>query len=362
MTGVDLFSGPHTRAHIGVPQVMRTVMLAIAPATAFGVGLFGWPAIYLFLITCISALTFEAMCLRLAGRPVRRDLFDGSALLSAWLLAMTLPPWAPWWLGVTGAFLAIVVGKQIFGGIGQNVFNPAMVARVALLVSFPVEMTTWISPAPLWMGSGPGLAESWHIIFGGAIPDSYTGATLIGYVKTEVGRHRDLAEALAGIDYHPWRAFFGYIRGSLAETSTLLLLLGGLWLLRKRIITWHIPAAVLATVGLLAFLFHSADATKYPGPWFHLCSGGVMLCAFFIATDYVTSPNSPLGQLIFGVGVGAILFIIRTFGGYPEGVGFAVLLMNAATPLIDHYVRPRIFGRDWRGRPLGRSKSERSAR
>jgi electron transport complex protein RnfD len=280
-------------------------------------------------------------------------LLDGSALLSGWLVAMTLPPWAPWWLGVTGSALAIVVGKQVFGGIGQNLFNPAMLARVALLVSFPLEMTTWINPAPLFSFAAPGWLESLGITFGGrALPDGFTGATLIGHIKTEFSQGRGLSEALASGHYGFLSSFLGWTRGSLGETSGFLLLLGGLYLLKKKVIAWFIPVSLLATVALLATGFMLWDGERYPGPLFHLSSGALMLAAFFIATDYVTSPNSPLGQILFGAGCGLIVFVIRTWGAYPEGVGFAVLLMNSLTPVIDHYVRPRIYGRDRKGRPL----------
>lgn len=344
-------SGPFTRADTGVGDLMRLVLWALAPASAFGVLVFGWPALWLFLVTVASALIWEALSLRLAGKPVRATLWDGSALLSGWLLALSLPPWAPWWIGCFGAFIAIAVGKHVYGGIGQNLFNPAMLARVALLVSFPLEMTQWVEPAPLLFPGSPGLGESLRISFGHAPIDAYSGATAIGFMKTELTQGHSPAETLA-THFNLLQALFGYTGGSLGETSELLILAGGLWLLRKKVITWHIPASLLGTVFLLAGFTHLVNGERYPGPLFHLASGGVMLTAFFIATDYVTSPNSRTGQLIFGAGCGLLIYVIRTFGGYPEGAGFAVLLMNAATPLIDYYVRPRIYGRDRKGRPL----------
>lgn len=352
-------SGPHTKAATSTSHLMGQVMLALAPATLFGFYLFGWPAVNLFLITALSAVLLEAVCLKLAGKPARAFLFDGSALLSGWLLALTLPPWAPWWIGVVGAFLAIVVGKQIFGGIGQNLFNPAMLARIALLVSFPLEMTTWITPTPLFSETAPGFIEGLAITLRG-LPDmdGVSGATLLGHVKTEFSQGHPLSAALAD-NYSPLATLPGFIRGSLGETSAALILAGGAWLLYKRIITWHIPIAMLATVALLAAVFHQIDGERYPGPMFHLLTGGVMLGAFFIATDYVTSPNSRLGQIVFGAGCGLIAFVIRSFGSYPEGVGFAVLLMNAATPLIDHYIRPRIYGRGRDGKPIALSEPDR---
>jgi electron transport complex protein RnfD len=353
MTHAKPVSGPHTRAAPPIPWIMRQVMLALAPATAFGIILFGWPALWLFAITLLSSALFEAMCLKIAGRPVQATLHDGSAFLTGWLVALTLPPWAPWWIAVVGAFVAIVLGKQVYGGLGQNLFNPAMLARVTLLVSFPLEMTTWITPHGLFGGEQQGFLDSFGITFG-SIPDldGVTGATYLGAAKTGFSVGQGLSATLAAEDYSFAGALFGFMRGSLGETSTLLLLLGGLYLLRQRIITWHIPVSFLGTIAVLATLFHFGNPERYADAGFHLTTGAVMLVAFFIATDYVTSPNSPAGQLVFGAGCGLIAYIIRTWGGYPEGTGFAILLMNSMTPLIDHYIRPRIYGRDRRGKPI----------
>jgi electron transport complex protein RnfD len=283
---------------------------------------------------------------------------DGSALLTGWLLAMTLPPWAPWWIGVVGAFLAIVIGKQVFGGIGQNLFNPAMVARVALLISFPLEMTLFTSPTPLFSASAPGLLESLGITFGASTQiDAVSSATTLGHLKTELGRGIPLETASGGAD-GLWQLSLGTAAGSLGETSGLLLLAGGLFLIWKRIITWHIPLAMLGTLGLLAGIFHLIDPQAYVGPLTHLMSGAAIIGAFFIATDLVTSPVSIRGQLLFGAGCGLLVFAIRTWAGYPEGVAFAVMLMNACTPLIDHYLKPRIYGRDRKGEPLNYADSE----
>jgi Na+-translocating ferredoxin:NAD+ oxidoreductase subunit D len=344
-------SGAHVGANTSVSHIMWQVMLALSPATVFGIWCFGWPALNLFIITVSSAVFFEIFCIRLTGRTAKPVISDGSAILTGWLLAMTLPPWAPWWIGVVGSGLAIILGKHVYGGLGQNLFNPAMLARVALLISFPVEMTTWPNVSPLFFAHSPGLFESWRITFTGLDNvDAYTGATILGYIKTEFSQNRLLADILN--DYSGWLNFIGWTRGSTGETSTLLLGLGGLWLIQQRIIQWHIPISLLATVALLAGIFHLIDSQHYVSPFLHLNSGAIMCVAFFIATDYVTSPNTPTGQLIFGAGCGLLMFIIRTWGAYPEGAGFAVLLMNAATPLIDHYIRPRIYGRDRKGRPL----------
>ncbi|MEJ2692090.1 MAG: RnfABCDGE type electron transport complex subunit D [Candidatus Thiodiazotropha sp.] len=349
-------AGPHTHAKTSVSRTMGLVMLALLPATLFSLYLFGWPAIFLFAITIFACLLFEAGSLRLAGKQPRPFLLDGSALLTGWLLAMTLPPWAPWWIGVVGAFIAIVIGKQVFGGIGQNLFNPAMVARVALLISFPLEMTLFNPPVPLFSSQAPGLLEGLAVTFGGSNQlDAISSATTLGHLKTELGRGVPLDMAGKGIE-SLWRLSIGQAGGSLGETSALLLLLGGLFLLYKRIITWHIPLAMLGTLALLSTLFHLADPQSYVGPLTHLMSGAAIMGAFFIATDLVTSPVSARGQLVFGAGCGLLVFAIRTWAGYPEGVAFAVMLMNACTPLIDHYLKPRIYGRDRKGEPLNYAK------
>ncbi|MES9968399.1 MAG: RnfABCDGE type electron transport complex subunit D [Candidatus Thiodiazotropha sp.] len=345
-------AGPYTHARTSISRTMGLVMLALLPATLYSLYLFGWPAIFLFVTTLIACLLFEAGSLRIAGKQARPFLLDGSALLTGWLLAMTLPPWAPWWIGVVGAFLAIVIGKQVFGGIGQNLFNPAMVARVALLISFPLEMTLFNAPVPLFSAQAPGFLDSLAITFGSSDQlDAISSATTLGHLKTELGRAVPLETASSGID-SVWQLILGQTSGSLGETSALLLLLGGLFLIYKRIITWHIPLAMLGTLTLLASLFHLLDPESYVGPLTHLLSGAAIMGAFFIATDLVTSPVSIRGQLLFGAGVGLLVYAIRTWAGYPEGVAFAVMLMNACTPLIDHYLKPRIYGRNRKGEPL----------
>ncbi len=342
-------SGPHVIAVNSIDSIMRKVIIALLPAAGFGVLLFGWPAFYLVAVTVASAVLFEALCLKMKGAAAMPSLHDGSAILTGLLVAMTLPPWAPWWIGAVGSALAIGLGKQVYGGLGQNLFNPAMLARVALLISFPIEMTAWVEVKPLLTGPGP--LESLAITFLGIPPlDGATGATTLGAVKTGFSQNQTLPALLGG--YSGFLALLGWERGSLGETSTLLLVSGGLWLIRQGIIQWHIPLSLLGTLTLLSLLFHLLDSQHYLGPWEHLNSGAVMLVAFFIATDYVTSSNTPLGQVLFGAGCGLLIFVIRSWGNYPEGTGFAILLMNAVTPLIDHYIRPRIYGRYRNGQPI----------
>lgn len=327
---------------------MLQVCIALIPATTFGVYLFGGPALLLWLITCLSALIAEALCLWVQQKSIKR-LQDSSALLTGWLLALSLPPWAPWWIGSGGAFFAIIIGKQIYGGLGQNLFNPAMLARVALLISFPVQMSTWANITPINSPAAPGILESLDIILGWSdIPDGFIGATILGEIKASTSLS---ITGMLSNQFSYSHAILGQTRGSLGETSEVLVLAGGLWLMYRRIISWHIPVALLSSTALISALFNFFDPSKYAGPLFHLSSGGVMLGAFFIATDYVTSPASNIGKIIFGVGCGAMIFIIRTWSGFPESVAFAVLFLNALTPLIDRFTKPRIYGRDTHGRP-----------
>ena len=352
--GISPIAAPHTATTNSAGRVMATVMLALAPATLFGFWLYGWPAIFLWLITITFAMLGEAFCLRLMDRPAVPALFDGSAVLTGWLLAVSLPPWAPWWIGAFGGLFATILGKQVFGGLGQNLFNPAMVARVALLISFPVPMTIWIAPLPITAITAPGFVDGLRITLG-ALPiaslDGVTSATMLGHAKTELSRGVDLIQAFAGA-HVPVDSLTGSRSGSLGETASLLIGLGGLLLLSLRIITWHIPVAMLAGIAIPAAILHAIDPGRYLDASTHLLSGSAILGALFIATDYVTSPNTPRGQLIFGAGCGLLTYIIRNWAGYPEGVAFAVLLMNALTPVIDRYVKPRIYGRDSKGKAL----------
>lgn len=351
MTALVESAAPFTHAPISVRKVMGLVMLALLPATLYDGYLFGWPAIWLFLVTVAAALASEAACLALGGRPLNPALKDGSAILTGWLLAMSLPPWAPWWIGAVGAFIAIVVGKHVFGGLGQNPFNPAMVARVALLVSFPVPMTMFSTPKPLFSAEAPGFVESLRITFAGGFDiDTMSAASALGHVKTELSRGVPVSQSAQAFD--PLALALGSVPGSLGETSAILLLLGGLFLIYKKVISWHIPVSLMGTLFALATLANLADPGRYPDGLFHMVTGATLLGAFFIATDLVTSPVTRSGQLVYGAGIGLITFVIRSYAGYPEGMAFAVLLMNAMTPLIDRWMRPRIFGRTRVGEPL----------
>lgn len=352
-TTAPAIASPHAHGGNSVTRTMFRVQLALLPATLYGFWLFGWPSFFLWLLTVLSCLGFEALSLKMMGRQrIRATLFDGSALLTGWLLAMTLPPWAPWWVAVVGGFIAIVIGKQVFGGVGQNVYNPAMVARVALLVSFPVPLTQWVLPLSMATVGGPDFIHGLQIFLGNQLtPDAMASASLLGHTKTEMSRGIDLLHSLTG-EHAPALSWVGSRAGSLGESASLLILGGGLYLLACGIITWHTPVAVIAGIAIPAAIGHSIDPAHYLSVPAHLLSGAAMLGAFFIATDYVTSPNTGTGQVVFGLGVGFLTWVIRTWGGYPEGMAFAVLLMNSLTPVIDRFIKPRILGRDRKGNPL----------
>lgn len=334
-------SSPYIRAADGVATLMVKVLAALLPAIAAYVYYFGPAILVSIAIASSAALAAEALVLRLRSYPIKTFLFDGSALVTAWLLALSLPPTSPWWLTASGTIFAIVIGKHLYGGLGSNLFNPAMVGYAVLLISFPVLMTQW--PAPLGVGSANlGFADSVRYIFFGELPaglsmDAISMATPLDTMKTQLLLQRTASEIVA-------MPVFGQIGGHGVEVIALLYLLGGIYLWRARIITWHIPVAFIAALFASATLFHIIDADRYTSPWFHLASGGAMLGAFFIATDPVTGATTPLGKLIFGAGIGALTYLIRVFGGYPDGVAFAVLLMNMCVPLIDAYTQPRIFG------------------
>jgi len=346
-------ASPHAHGGNSVTRTMFRVQMALVPATLYGFWLFGWPSFFLWLLTILSCLGFEALSLKMMGvTRIKATLFDGSALLTGWLLAMTLPPWAPWWVAVVGGFIAIVIGKQVFGGVGQNVFNPAMVARVALLVSFPVPLTQWVHPLPLTTLAAPDFIDGLRIFLSSLPqPDAMASASLLGFSKTELSRGIDLLHSLAG-DHAPVLSWIGARSGSFGESASLLILGGGLYLLATGVITWHTPVAVLAGLAIPAAIGHAVDPAHYLSVSAHLLSGAAMLGAFFIATDYVASPNTALGQIVFGLGIGLLTWVIRSYGGYPEGMAFAVLLMNALTPVIDRFAKPRILGRDRKGKPL----------
>lgn len=326
-----------------VTSIMLRVLLALVPGIAAYVWVFGGGILLTLALASVTALGVEALMLKLRKRPVRMFVTDGSALVTAWLLALALPPLAPWWLIVLGTAIAIVLAKQLYGGLGYNPFNPAMVAYAVLLISFPLLMTTW--PAPLALAEAQlGFVEQAQFILSGALPagvalDAVTSATPLDYLKTQLTLNHGMQEITSS-------PIFGFFGGQGIELIAAGYLLGGLYLIQQRIITWHLPTAFLVSVALIAAVFYLSDASRFADPAFHLFSGATMLCAFFIITDPVSGPTTPRGKLIFAAGIGLMTYIIRVYGGYPDGVAFAVIFFNICVPLIDAYTQPRVFGHE----------------
>ena len=350
-----LISSPHAHGGDSIRANMLSVILALLPAAGVAVYLFGWLALFLMVFCMLGCMLAEWGCLKAMGRPLS-SLGDGSAALTGLLLALTLPAAVPWWMALIGCVAAIVLAKQVYGGLGHNPFNPALAARVVLLISFPLHMTAWLVPmhAPMFAAVPPlnlyDFSQCWNLFWLGpeAIGkglDAITMASPLGHVKTEWSRGVGAVEALRNYDYSYLDAFLGREAGSLGETSALALLLGGVYLLARHTISWHIPVSFIVTVYVLAALFNAVNPEHFAPPLFHVLAGGLMLGAFFMATDPVSSPVTPRGQIVFGIGCGLLTWSIRSFGGYPEGVMFSILLMNCAVPLIDHYLRPRVYGK-----------------
>ena len=341
-------SSPHVLTPgSSVSTIMLLVLAALLPAIIVYYFYFGSAILISLALASITALVAEAAMLRLRNYPLKYFLTDGSAILTAWLLALSIPPLAPWWLIVVGTAFAIIVAKHLYGGLGNNLFNPAMVGFAVLMISFPSTMTQW--PAPLLLSQHPvGFSEALQYYFSGTLQgvrlDATTMATPLDTLKTQLNLQHTVGEVTK-------MPIFGNFGGQGTEAIAAMYLLGGLFLWQRRIISWHIPVSFLAVLALVAALFNGIDPNRYATPMFHLFTGGAMLGAFFIATDYVTSPTTPLGKLIFGASAGFLVYVIRVFGGYPEGIAFAVLIMNAAVPLIDTYTQPRVFGHDARTKP-----------
>lgn len=300
---------PHVRSKESIQSIMRDVIIALVPATAAGIYYFGISALILIIAAIASSVIFEALCQKIMKKPV--TVSDLSAVVTGLLLAMNLPAAAPIWVAVVGSAFAIIFGKQLFGGLGQNFINPALAGRAFLLASYPTEMTTWSVPNGL------------------EVADAATYATPLAQLKAG---HLDasLSELL-----------LGQCGGTIGETCAIALIIGGVYLLYKHVISWKIPVIYIATV---AILFGVIGRHGMRMPLQEIMAGGVMLGGIFMATDYASSPVTPKGQIIFAVGAGLITYLIRTFGGYPEGVSYSILIMNCCVPLIERFTEPTIFG------------------
>lgn len=327
MNKLIISPSPHVHSGDSIEKNMYGVLIALIPAFACSVFFFGMGAIIVTLTSVVACLIFEFLIQKFLLKQ-RPTLLDGSALITGALLAFNLPSNLPVWIIVVGALVAIGIGKMSFGGLGNNIFNPALVGRVFLFISFPGQMATW--PAPT------GFANTYI--------DAQTGATPLALLKEAVKSGETVGNFLTAESFIGYKnMLLGSMGGSLGEISALALLIGFAYLLIRKIITWHIPMAIFATVIVFTGILHLANPDVYVDPLFHLFSGGMMLGAIFMATDYVTSPMSHKGMLIYGVGIGVITVVIRVFGVYPEGMSFAILIMNAFTPLINTYCKPVRF-------------------
>lgn len=321
---------------------MLRVLLALVPGIALYVWYFGPAILVSITLASLTALGVEALMLRLRDRPVAPFLRDNSALLTAWLLALSIPPLAPWWLVVVGTAFAIAIAKHLYGGLGNNLFNPAMVGYAVLIISFPVQMTHWIAPHGLGQ-TELGFFDQLEYIFFGVLPhqltlDAVTMATPLDTLKT----HLHLGQSVREILDMPIYGQFGGHGGEMVAWG---FLFGGIYLLATRIISWHIPVAYLGTLFAVAGIFHLFDPAHYAAPLFHWYSGAAILGAFFILTDPVSSPTTNRGRLIFASGAALLTYLIRVYGGFPDGVAFATLLMNISVPLIVLYTQPPVFGK-----------------
>lgn len=314
---------PHIHSGDSVNKIMYSVILALLPAFIWSVMMFGLDSVRVTLLAIAACVATEYLIQKYILQKAPQ-IADGSAVLTAILLAFNVPSSVPSWMIIVGSVVAIGIAKMPYGGLGNNPFNPALVGRVFMLISFPVQMTSW----PAVSASGV---------------DAITTATPLAILKEGLKNGKPVSEIASNL---PSTAdlFLGNMSGSLGEISVAALLLGGLFLLIRKIITWHIPVSMLLGVALFSGIFWLIDPLHYADPLFHLMTGGVVLGAFFMATDMVTSPMNPRGQLIFGVGIGMLTVIIRIWGAYPEGVSFAILIMNALVPLLNRFVKPKRFG------------------
>lgn len=317
---------PHTYSDESIPKLMYGVIISLLPALAVSIYFFGIGMLIVSTVSVLSCVLFEYLISRYILQ-VKPSHLDGSAVLTGLLLAFCLPANIPFWMVMIGALAAVGIGKMTFGGLGNNIFNPALVGRVFLFISFPVAMTAWPEPGQ-WM----------------QYTDAVTGATPLGLMKEGLA-FKTVGEIMPDVPSFLY-LLLGKSMGSAGEVSALALLLGMLYMMYRRIITWHIPFSILLTVAAFTGILWLINPERFADPLFHLLTGGLMLGAIYMATDYVTSPMSRKGMIIYGVGIGIVTVLIRVFGAYPEGVQFAILIFNGFTPLINKYVKPKRFGKE----------------
>lgn len=321
---------PHVHGDENVKKIMYTVVYAMIPAMLVSVYFFGLDAIRVLLVSVLSCLFFEwAIQKYIIKGPL--TINDGSAVVAGILLAFNIPANIPWWIIVIGALVTIGVAKMSFGGLGKNPFNPALVGRVFMLISFPVQMTSWPIPKP--------------ILEGGFITDAVTGPTALGLLKEGVGAGKTIDQIMSDPEMPAYiDRLTGNMTGSLGEISAIALILGGIYMVWRKVINWQLPVSIILTVFVFAGIFHLIDPQHYIDPMFHLFTGGLMLGAIYMATDMVSSPMNMSGKVLYGVGIGLLTIIIRLWGAYPEGISFAILIMNAFVPLINNSFKPKRFG------------------
>lgn len=343
MKKTEYLGPPHMHDSSSVGGMMLRVCLALTPGLFCYIWFFGWG----ILIQCLLAITFaliiEYLMLRLTRKPVTLYLKDGSVIVTALLFAITISPFTPWWIGLTGIFFAVVIAKHLYGGLGNNPFNPAMAGYVFILLCFPAQLNLW----PGISGSTeftPVLSDYVSMIFTGHTItentiDAISGASPLNHMKSQLNSMVMVSEIITN-------PIYGNLAAKGWEIINLAFLLGGLWLLFTGVIQWRVPAGVLAGLFLCGLFFYIQDTETHVSPIFHLLTGGTMLCAFFIATDPVTAPATAMGRLIFGVLIGVLAYMVRTWGGYPDGFAFAVLIANMFAPVITYYTNPRILGEE----------------
>ncbi|MEE9310577.1 MAG: electron transport complex subunit RsxD [Cocleimonas sp.] len=321
-----------------VSSVMLQVLLALIPGTLVMLYLYGWGVLINIVLAIVFAVVLETLALLLRKRPVMPFLSDLSAIVTAWLLALALPPLMPWWILLVGIFFAIIIAKHLYGGLGYNPFNPAMIGFAVLIVSFPLEVSQWIHIGQLG-STFPSFVESLNLVFNSSVTpdwDAITMATPLDEVKTGLRAGTSYAEISQ-------QKTFGSALDSWIYIS-LAFALGGIWLLYKKIIHWQIPTSMIGTLLILSGGFYLYSPDTFGSPLLHIFTGATMLGAFFIATDPVSASTTPLGKIIYGAGIGFFIYIIRVWGNYPDSIAFAVLIMNMAVPLIDYYTQPRVYG------------------